>query len=216
MTHLDTPTAVLLASGGLDSTTLAYWLENKGIPFIPLFVNYGQHSHQTELAALREVLPRYSSKHLAVVDISSVYQGSSSRMIVEPDLWQERVQDEDLFLPQRNLVLLSVGAAFAQTRGISDLFAAFIETDKAPGSDCCNAFFALLEPLLRQTGNVTVQLPFRTMSKRQVAKLGSDLGAPIGKTFSCLAAASMPCGACPNCVDRLQAIDSLFEQNEPS
>ena len=48
-------------------------------------------------------------------------------------------------------------------------------------------------------------------SKFEVAKLGIELGAPIGKTFSCQASPDVPCGACPNCVDRLGALKRLSE-----
>lgn len=208
-----TSVAVLLASGGLDSTTLAYSLLSKKIDFIPLFVNYGQHSREVELSSLRAVLPGELKERIAVVDVSSVYNGSQSRLLIEPNLWKERVVDEDLFLPHRNLLLLSIGAAFAETRGIHDVYAAFIETHRAPGRDCCVPFFDEVDRIMRQSGDVSIKLPFQGMSKIEVARLGVSLGAPIGQTFSCLAASEIPCGACPNCVDRLRALDSLFDDN---
>jgi 7-cyano-7-deazaguanine synthase len=56
-------------------------------------------------------------------------------------------------------------------------------------------------------------MPFRNYSKYDVAKLGIDLNAPIGMTFSCQASSSIPCGACPNCVDRLDALKKIEQEN---
>lgn len=206
---------LLLASGGLDSTTLAYSLIQQGIEFTALFINYGQHSAHTELTTLTEVLPESYRGKIEVIDISAVYRGSSSRLVVPPDLWHEHVEDEDLFLPQRNLLILSIGAAFAESRSINQLYAGFIETHRAPGADCCDPFFEIMDKLMIQSGKVQIILPLRGLSKAEVARLGVSVGAPIGQTFSCLAAAEIPCGACPNCVDRLQALDSLFTPHEP-
>lgn len=56
-------------------------------------------------------------------------------------------------------------------------------------------------------------MPFRYKSKYEVAKLGIELDAPIGTTFSCQASAIIPCGACPNCVDRLEAIRQIEQEH---
>jgi len=201
--------AVLMASGGLDSTVLAFWLLRKRIDFIPLFIDYGQHSRKTELETLKRVLPTRFSKRVNVINLPKIYEGSSSRLIEEPNLWRDRIKDADLHLPHRNLLLLATGVAFAESRGIGEVYAAFIETHRAPGTDCCDSFFKLFTELLSKTGSVKLKIPFKRFSKAQVAKIGVTLNAPIERTFSCLAAARIPCGACPNCVDRLNALESL-------
>lgn len=200
---------VLLASGGLDSTVLCFWLLRRHCDVIPLFVDYGQHSQKMELQTLRKVLPKQFVKKTRVVRLPIIYKGSESRMINEANLWREHVQDADLHLPHRNLLILSAGFAFAESRAIDEVYAAFIQTHRAAGPDCCDGFFKLLTKLLSNTGRVRLKLPFKRFSKTQVARIGMDLKAPIAQTFSCLAAARIPCGACPNCVDRLNAFDSL-------
>lgn len=198
-----------MASGGLDSTVLAYWLLRRRIDFVPLFVDYGQHSRKTELETLKKVLPTRFSKQVNVVRLPKIYDGSDSRLIKEPNLWRDHVEDKDLHLPHRNLLLLATGVAFAESRGVTEVYAAFIETHRAPGTDCCDSFFKLFMELLSKTGSIKLKLPLKRFSKAQVAKMGVTLKAPIELTFSCLAAARVPCGACPNCVDRLNAIESL-------
>jgi 7-cyano-7-deazaguanine synthase len=202
-------TAVLLASGGMDSTTLAYWLRDKSINFAPLFINYGQHCALTELERAKEVLPVPAFNELKIVNICDIFVTCSSRLIKEPNLWEETVSHDDFYLPYRNLLLLSVAAAFAQSHGIFEVYAAFINSNHAKEIDCSAHFFDQLNGMLGEYGSVQMHMPFRDLPKRRVAQIGLSLGAPIARTFSCQAASSVPCGACPNCVDRLDALGSL-------
>jgi 7-cyano-7-deazaguanine synthase len=197
---------LLLASGGLDSTTLAYWLTEKSIEFTPVFINYGQHCASTELETLKLVLEPKTAALIEEIDISSIYRHSKSRLISEADLWNEPIHYEELYLPYRNLLLLSVAAAYAQSRGSERIYAAFINSNHAKELDCSTDFFKTLSAVLRDYGSVHIEMPFRTMSKYQVALEGIRLRAPIAKTFSCQISSSIPCGACPNCVDRLDAL----------
>lgn len=201
--------AVLLASGGLDSTTLAYWLVEKGVSFIPLFLDYGQHCSTTEYETASDVLPA-SCRPIHRVNIADVYRESRSRLISEADLWHEDVAYTDLHLPYRNLLMLSIGAAYAQSRGCRSLYAAFINSNHAIEIDCSAAFFEQLSSLLGEYGTVQIKMPFRAMSKYEVAAEGIRLQAPIGRTFSCQVSSTVPCGACPNCVDRLDALQALM------
>jgi len=202
-------TTVLLASGGLDSTTLAYSLIAKGAVVIPLFINYGQHCATTEYETLMEVLPFACRRRVRIVNISDVYQGALSRLIREPDLWKEDMSGDPLYLPYRNLLLLTVGAAFAQSHNCNRLYAAFINSNHAKEIDCSAKFFTALGTIFTDYGGVRVQMPFRHMSKYRVARLALRLRVPVAKTFSCQAASRIPCGACPNCVDRLEALRAV-------
>ena len=203
------PSSVLLASGGLDSTTLAYWLRDKGENFVPLFLNYGQHCAQTERERLAEVLPSELFGPIVELNIADVYRDSSSRLIKAADLWTERMTDDDLYLPYRNLLVLTVGAAYAQSRGESEVYAEFINSNHAKEIDCSAEFFDRLGGMLSDYGTVKIRMPFREFSKREVAEIGLALGAPIAITFSCQASSTVPCGVCPNCMDRLEALAEL-------
>lgn len=205
--------AVLLSSGGLDSTTLAYWLQKQGISFVPLFINYGQHCVDTEYQTLKEVIPSAFQESIHTIDISQIYQGSKSKIIIEPNLWTDNMVGDPLYLPYRNLLMLSTGAAFAQAYGYNRLFAGFINSNHAKEIDCSARFFVELGKMLSEYGSVRIEMPFRDMSKYEVACIGIDLNVPLGNTFSCQAASVVPCGACPNCVDRLEAFKQLENVN---
>jgi 7-cyano-7-deazaguanine synthase len=200
---------ILLASGGLDSTTLAYWLISEGIQFIPVFIDYGQHCASTELDSLKNVLPKNHLDKIEIIDIKSVYKYSRSRFIKAGDLWRDVITADDLYIPYRNVLILTVAASFAQTLGYSNVYSAFINSNHAKEIDCSNEFFDQMESILKEYGAVKISMPFRNYSKYEVAKIGISLGAPIGATFSCQASPQIPCGACPNCVDRLDALKQI-------
>lgn len=204
---------ILLCSGGLDSTTMAFWLKDQGIRFVPLFINYGQHCATTEYETLKEVLPKDYVKQVEYIDVSSIYSKSNSRFIKAADLWEDDISADDLYIPYRNVLLLTIGATFAQTLGLTNVYSAFINSNHAKEIDCSNEFFNKMEDMLVEYGSVKIHMPFRYYSKYEVATLGINLGAPIGSTFSCQASSNIPCGACPNCVDRLTALRQIEQEN---
>lgn len=201
---------IVLASGGLDSTTLCYLFIKNNIEFIPLIINYGQHCFNTELNRLKNVLPNDYVKKIEVIDVSQIYKYSNSKFIKVSNLWEEKISADDLYIPYRNVLILTIAASFARTLELNNVYSAFINSNHAKEIDCSNAFFNNLENLLSEYGSVKIEMPFRNLSKFDVAKLGIELGAPIGKTFSCQASPIIPCGACPNCVDRLDALKKLM------
>ncbi|GIN62732.1 7-cyano-7-deazaguanine synthase [Robertmurraya siralis] len=192
----------------MDSTVLAYWLKNQNKKVLPIFLDYGQHFKDTELNSLKQLLPEEFKKDIRVIDISDIYKLSNSRMIKEPDLWKDDVSADDLYLPYRNLLFLSIAASLAQTEKISEIYSAFINSNHAKEIDCSKEFFDNLGGLLENYGTVSIKMPFRYFSKKEVADLGITLGVPISETFSCQASSTVHCGACPNCIDRLTALNS--------
>lgn len=203
---------LLLASGGMDSTVLAYKLAKERKKVIVLFIDYGQHCRDKEYRTLLKVIPPEYINNVRVIRIGDVYKESNSRMIIEANLWEDSVVAEDMYLPYRNILFLSLASAYAQSMGIKDVFTAFINSNHAKEIDCSMDFFTKLESLLFEFGSTRINMPFRNMTKTEVAKLGLELGAPIEMTYSCQVNAHMPCGACPNCVDRIVAINNILKE----
>lgn len=195
----------LLASGGLDSTTVAYLLEERGCSVQPIFFDYGQHCAEKEWKRLNEVLPS-TTLTPDRSNISDIFRGSKSRLVVEANLWSEDVQDDDLYIPYRTLLFFAAAAARAQTLGIFDVYTGFINSNHAKEIDCGSEFMNKLDGLTENVGPVRFHSPYRYSSKAEVAREAIRLNVPIGKTFSCQAASTYPCGACPNCVERLVAL----------
>lgn len=197
--------ALLLCSGGLDSTTLAYWLRDRGIALRPVFFDYGQHCVEKEWATVNEVLPQ-GVMPIVRIDISGIFHGSPSRLISEPDLWAERVNAEEMYIPYRTMLFFSAAAAYAQTHGLTIVYSGFINSNHAKEIDCSSEFLNNIGRLASNVGPVHFEIPFRDVSKKEVAEMALRLKVPIGKTFSCQIYSDVPCGACPNCVDRLAGL----------
>lgn len=197
--------ALLLASGGLDSTTVGYQLSAAGVEVVPIFFDYGQHCTDVEWSRVNEVLPT-DMRRPERIDISDIFRGSYSRLIREADLWTEAVNDDDLYIPYRTMLFFASAAARAQTIGILDVYTGFINSNHAKEIDCTAAFMNSLDGLTSSIGTVRFHSPFRDSSKAYVARKAAKLGVPIGRTYSCQASAQFPCGACPNCVERLNAL----------
>lgn len=197
--------AVAMVSGGLDSTTVCYLLVREGVEVHPIFFDYGQHCVETEWEKVQEVLPRDVMPPQRL-NISDIFNGSASRMILEADLWKESVSDDDLYLPYRTMLFFSVAAARAQTLGLLNVYSGFINSNHAKEIDCSSNFMNGLEELAHGVGAVRFHAPFRQWTKADVVRRALELGVPIGRTFSCQASSVFPCGACPNCVERLNAL----------
>ena len=197
--------AVVMVSGGLDSTTVCYLLASEGVEVHSIFFDYGQHCVEKEWAKVKEVLPQKALPPERL-NISDIFKGSESRMIVEADLWKDAVLDDDLYLPYRTMLFFGVAAARAQTLQILNVYSGFINSNHAKEIDCSTAFMNGLEELSRGVGAVRFHAPFRKKTKADVVRRALELGVPIGRTYSCQASSSFPCGACPNCVERLKAL----------
>ncbi len=196
----------LLCSGGLDSTTLAYWLLREGRSVLPVFLDYGQHCAAKERTTLSDVLPDALRDHVHELNLRSVFAGSTSRLISEADPWREEVVPDDLYVPYRALLFFAAAAAFAQTHNITEVYSAFINSARAKELDCTSTFLNGLDAFAANVGAVRFLTPFRAMTKREVVRLAESLNVPIGRTFSCQMFSDVPCGACPNCVERLDAL----------
>jgi queuosine biosynthesis protein QueC len=202
---------ILLSSGGMDSTVLAYDLKKQDKKIILLYLDYGQHCMRKEYDTLKRVAPVCYKKSIRTIKIGDVYKESHSRMIIEANLWVDNIAAEDLYLPYRNLLFLSIASAYAQSIGVKNVYSAFINSNHAKEIDCSMEFFTKLEALLEGYGSVKINMPYREMSKTQVAMLGLTLEAPIAQTYSCQVNSQNPCGACPNCVDRIEAMNNLMK-----
>lgn len=202
---------VLLASGGMDSTVLSYYLKKQNCAILPLFLDYGQHCRDKEYRTLKSVIHEDFRNDIQIIRIGDIYKESNSRLIKEANLWNDSIVAIDLYLPYRNLLFLAIASAFAQSKGIRTVYSAFINSNHAKELDCSLAFFTKLDALLSEYGSVKIEMPFKDMSKTQVAKLGIELQAPIEFTYSCQVNSTTPCGVCPNCVDRLEAMANLIE-----
>lgn len=200
------PPAVVLLSGGLDSTTCLAVAIAAGFEVTALSFRYGQrHSIELEAAVLAGL--EYDVDH-HIMDISmGAFGGSSltdSTMAV-PDAGGEGIPST--YVPARNAVFLSCGLALAETIGAEDIFIGVNVMDYSGYPDCRPEFIAAFERmanLATVTGNWKIHTPLIGMNKAQIVELGTRLGVDYSKTISCYRAdRSGACGSCDSCALRL-------------
>lgn len=210
-----TRSGLIMVSGGMDSTVLAYWLASNSVDCLPVCFDYGQHCFVTECSGAARLLPSSIRGKVSTISLRGIYDGSGSLLIRKADLWRDSVAKEDLPLPYRNALLLLAACAAASTRGLTDVYSAFINSNAADELDATMSFTDTMIDFGAAVGGVRLHMPFRDLSKAQVARLGHELKVPIRQTFSCQVNSKYHCGSCPNCVDRLTALREMWNVDLP-
>ena len=209
--------AVVLVSGGMDSSTLLHHVAKslRRRPIHALSFHYGQrHGRELECAEWQALAANVERHRL--IDISflgGLLKGGTS--LVEgggdvPDLADmpegERTQPST-YVPNRNMVLLSMAAAYAEAPGIAEVFYGAQAQDEYGYWDCTAEFVERLNRALalNRRRAVVVHAPFVAMGKAELLRLGLNLGVNYAHTWSCYRGGGKACGTCPTCVERLKA-----------
>lgn len=208
--------AVVLLSGGLDSTTVLAYVLSKGYDVIPMTVRYGQR-HSRELDSARSVVRHYGLKGHIVMDIDLSFLRTSAltsaRVEVPRHDTPEGIGNEIpvTYVPARNIILLSLAAGLCETESGDAIFIGANAIDYSGYPDCRPEFFEAYEKVL-QVGTkagvegrpIRVEAPILKMSKAEIVKLGTELKAPLHLTWSCYNGGEKACGHCDSCLLRLK------------
>ena len=207
------PPAVLLLSGGVDSTTLLALATRDGYAVHALTFRYGQR-HAVEIDQARRVAAAYGVARHAVADIDlRVFGGSSltSDSPVPKDRSVESASSEipSTYVPARNTIFLAFAMAFAETLGAGDIFIGVNAIDYSGYPDCRPEFIRAFEAMANlatragvESRTVTrIRTPLIEMSKSEIIRLGGSLGVDYALTTSCYdpAADGRACGRCDAC-----------------
>ena len=203
-------TALVVLSGGQDSTTCLYWaLDRFGAGHVAAVTfDYGQR-HRIELACAARVAARADVPH-AVLPIDT-FAALGGNALTDPGIAVQagvdaRTQLPNTFVPGRNLIFLTFAAALAYQRGIHHLVAGVAQTDYSGYPDCRQATLQALEQTLRLglDYEITLHTPLMFKSKAETVLLARDLGAlpALADTHTCYHGRQPPCGECPACVLR--------------
>ena len=208
--------AVILLSGGLDSTTCLAIAREQGFDLFSLTVNYGQR-HVFELQSAKNVALSLDIEKHSVLDIDLAQFGGSA-LTDDIEVPKDRVESEmsDIpatYVPARNTVLLSVALARAETLDSFDIFIGVNALDYSGYPDCRPEYIESFERtanLATKAGvsgkNFHIHTPLINMSKAEIIKSGTKLGVDYGLTFSCYdpQETGAPCGHCDACILRLK------------
>ncbi|HZI43490.1 MAG TPA: 7-cyano-7-deazaguanine synthase QueC [Gemmatimonadaceae bacterium] len=215
--------AVVLLSGGLDSTTLLAYATQEGFSTHAMTFRYGQR-HAVEIDAARRVAKRFCVRDHIVVDIDLRTFGGSA-LTSDVDVPKDRPQNEMsrgipiTYVPARNTIFLSYALAWSEVLRASDIFIGVNAVDYSGYPDCRPEYVAAYERManlatrgaVEGTTPVRIRAPLIDLTKREIIELGMRLGVDYGMTTSCYdpSPSGAACGHCDACQLRLAAFAAV-------
>lgn len=218
--------AVILTSGGLDSTTCLAIAKAQGFECYALSFNFGQ-KHVSELTAAKQVAVSLGAKEHKVISLALGALGGSSLTDHEMDV-PDHAEEEGIpstYVPARNTVFLSIALGWAEVLGAFDIFIGANVVDYPGYPDCRPEYLQAFETLANLATKAGVEgqrfhihAPLLYLSKKEVIEEGLKLGIDYGMTVSCYRADELgrACGRCDSCVYRkkgfeeAQVVDPTF------
>ncbi|MGI5458578.1 7-cyano-7-deazaguanine synthase QueC [Streptomyces sp. CA-249302] len=211
--------AIVLLSGGLDSTTVLAIAKDQGFTPYALSFRYGQR-HSIELEAAQRVAAAQGVARHVIADIDlRVFGGSALTADIEVPKHETLADVEDAgvpitYVPARNTIFLSFALAFAETVGASDIFTGVTAVDYSGYPDCRPEYmeaFATMANLATRAGvegtsKITLHSPLIALSKADIVREGLRLGVDYSLTSSCYDPDEQgrACGKCDTCLLRLK------------
>lgn len=201
--------AVILLSGGLDSTTCLAIARDMGFDCHALSVAYGQR-HNAELAASKRVAQAMGAREHRVANVSLGDFGGSA--LTDASIAVPTAGPSEgipvTYVPARNTVMLSIALAWAEVLGADDIFIGVNAVDYSGYPDCRPEFIHAFETLANlatrvgvEGSRMTVHTPLMQCSKADIIKLGLSLGVDYAQTVSCYQSdeSGRACGICEAC-----------------
>jgi len=208
--------AVVLSSGGVDSTTVMAIAKSEGYEIYSLSFRYGQR-HAFELEAAKKVAEKLGvAKHLVIdIDLRKIGGSALTDEIEVPKNREEHEMRHEIpvtYVPARNTIFLSYALAWAEVVGASDIFIGVNAIDYSGYPDCRPEYieaFERMANLATKAGvegrlRVTIRTPLIQMSKADIIRKGVDLGVDYRLTHSCYdpSPEGKACGQCDSCLLR--------------
>jgi 7-cyano-7-deazaguanine synthase len=212
--------AVVLLSGGLDSTTVLAIAQKQGFAVYALSFDYGQN-HKIELQAAERVARTFGAEKHVVAQVDLRSFGGSALTSDEPvpkNRSSEAIGDgvPITYVPARNTVFLSMALAWAESLGATDIFIGVNALDYSGYPDCRPEFIEAFETMANlgtkigsEGKRIRIHTPLSAFTKRQIVETGLSLGIDYGMTISCYDPSEygLACGACDACQLRLKGFD---------
>jgi len=204
--------ALILLSGGLDSSVCLWWARQQGWDLIPLTVDY--HGRPTaEVRALNALLDGVMVGNLIraplpfLKDVADLREDGLANPVLDAA--------PDAYIPARNMIFYAIAGYYAETLGAERIVGGHNGIDPETFPDSSPDFFTQVNSLFRlglwsyPRAHVSVKLPLAGKPKEEVIDMGLKLGVPFGDTWSCYFDGERHCGVCESCRERQAAFKAL-------
>jgi 7-cyano-7-deazaguanine synthase len=223
MSKTDKPKAVVVISGGLDSTTLLYDAMKDFEVIRAVSFNYGQR-HNKELLYAANTCDKLKVPH-SIVNLSALGELlSNSSLTGDQDVPEGHYAEDNMkqtVVPNRNMIMFSIAGGIAVNDGANALAVGVHAGDHFVYPDCRTGFIgaASLALYLGNEGfgnlwRAPIWAPYIHKSKADIAYKAIQLGVPFHETWSCYKGGDVHCGKCGTCVERLEAIEEAAVRTE--
>jgi 7-cyano-7-deazaguanine synthase len=214
MEDSERPGAVVLLSGGLDSSTVLAIAKERGFAVTAVTVDYGQR-HARELESARAVAQSMGVRDHLFLRVELGEEVDSSLTRGDREVPRDREIDgagiPSTYVPSRNIIFLSVAASIAESRGAEAIFIAANSVDFSGYPDCTPEFLEAFRRTLdvgtkagRDGRGIRVEAPVLRMTKKEIVSEAVRLGVPLELTWSCYVGGDRACGRCDSCRLRLR------------
>lgn len=201
--------SVIIVSGGMDSVTLMYDYRDRialGVTF-----DYGSNHNKREMECAE-----YHCRQLGIdrlmIPLAFIKDYFKSSLLEGADAVPEgHYEDENMkstVVPFRNGIMLAIACGLAESRGLKRVFIANHAGDHAIYPDCRAEFIASMSDAMAHGTyeNISIEAPYTSISKADIARIGKRLGIDYTKTYSCYKGNEKHCGKCGTCVERKEAL----------
>ena len=203
--------AVIILSGGMDSTTMLYEYHEEIA--LAITFDYGSLQNARERMYAIEHCKRFGIQHI-IIPLQFMQQYFKSSLLMTPDDIPEGNYDEEnmksTVVPFRNGIMLAVACGMAENYGLKRVMIANHAGDHAIYPDCRPGFVEAMSEAMRNGTyeGVTVFAPYTHLSKTDIARRGAALGLDYTETYSCYKGGEKHCGRCGTCRERREALQA--------
>lgn len=203
--------AILLLSGGIDSTTLLAKLSNENYEVVAVSFHYGQ-KHGIELIYAKNNAEKYGVKKHHIIELDKTLFKSSALVNSEIDIttYENNELPEgqvNAYVPFRNLLFISSALSLAETMKVNEVYLAFNSDDNANFWDCRTNFVEKINAIATSNTSIQIKTPFINLSKTEIVKLAQQLNVDLNNTITCYQPnEDIECGVCLSCVTKQKAI----------
>lgn len=205
--------AILLLSGGIDSTTLLAKLSSENYDVIAISFHYGQ-KHSIELNFAKKNAEKYIVKKHYIIELDKSLFKSSA--LVNREIGIETYESIELpkgqvnaYVPFRNLLFISTSLSLAETMKINDVYLAFNRDDTVNFWDSRMDFIEKINAIAASNSSIQIKTPFINLSKTEVVKLALQLNVDLNNTINCYQPnEGTECGVCLSCVTKQKALEN--------
>ena len=211
--------AVVLLSGGMDSCVCAA-LAARDHDAAAVHISYGQRTEERERQSFLAICERLGIRDKLMVRNEALRAIGGSALTDEAlDVPTSAAAGNGIpvtYVPFRNAHFLAVAVSWAEVLGAKKVYIGAVEPDSSGYPDCRPAYYKAFNDVVRtgtKEGDIEIVTPLIAMRKKEIVRLGLELGAPFDLTWSCYSREDEACGVCDSCVLRMSAFEAAGMQD---